>query len=197
MIDSARTDSSPQVQSDWPTQNPPFSSSRQSWIGTMATSVFNLYLELFREFEERMQPVLRLPDLMVVVEDCICQETETLARMAIKIYSEMLLSLSAEEAAAKKAGFADLVCTRLTKCLCQSFCIDFGEAGVLDLVEDTPSDIAEALSDCPVSMRTRSDESHYSVKSLEETCSTSYGTGQFVKVCSFGILFVISHALLY
>ena len=53
MIDSAKTDSTPQPESAWPTQNPPISNNRQSWIGTMATSVFNMCIELFREFEER------------------------------------------------------------------------------------------------------------------------------------------------
>lgn len=53
MIDSAKTDFTLQPESSWPTQNPPITNNRQSWIGTMATSVFNICIELFREFEER------------------------------------------------------------------------------------------------------------------------------------------------
>ena len=194
MIDSAKTDFTPQVVSQWPTQNPGLSSNRQSWIGTTAISVFNVCIELFKEFEDRAAPVLQLADIMRMVEDCINQETETLSRLAVKVYHDLTMNLG--KATDGRVNFlndetADLVCTRICKCIRQNLCIDYGELGYLEFGDDAPSSVAEQLTDCPVQARRRNkDDSEVMQTSYYDSCLTPYGSGTLDKVGFYPFCYV-------
>jgi brefeldin A-inhibited guanine nucleotide-exchange protein len=79
MIDSAKLDSN----------NIAF---KHSWIGTMAKSVLNTCLELYLRFHSNDSDAPLLPALLTMLQGCICQENETLARMALDALKKLVLS---------------------------------------------------------------------------------------------------------
>lgn len=186
MLDSAKTDSTPQPESSWPAQNPVVLNSPQGWIGTMATPVFNIYIDLFKEFEERVSPVLFLSDLMKVIEDCICQDNESLARIAVRVYNDLITSLGVNakgEAIGLSEAVADLVCTRLCASLSHALCFDFGDLGVLDLVDNVPSEISSQVRGGAPASRRKSKEENMHV--YDSPIKTPYGNGHIEKVIVF------------
>lgn len=152
MVDSAKTDVTQQPQSKWPAENPPTPANKQSWIGTMAMEVFNVCLELYQMFREKASGVNLLPEFLHVIESCICQDTESLAKMSVRVFKEFALQLVHN----KKDGILmNLICSRLLHCVVSNLCLDFGEHGFVELIEDTPSNIVDNLSECPLSARRR------------------------------------------
>jgi hypothetical protein len=181
MIDSAKTDFTPQPFSQWPTQNLSVSNNRQSWIGTMAVSVFNICIELFKEFEDKASPVLLLPDLMKLIEDCVCQDVESLARTAVRVYNDLIISFNKRVenlSSSLDNDRASLICTRVCGCIKQSLCLNFGDLGFMDYAEDTPIEISESLIDCPVNARRIfKDESYTRRNTHDGHCRTPFGGG--------------------
>lgn len=183
MLDSAKTDFTPQPESSWPAQNPIVLNNSQGWIGTMATPVFNIFIELFKEFEERASPVLLLSDLIKVIEDCICQDNESLARIAVRVYNDLITSLGVNakgETVGLSNNIADLVCNRLCSTLSQILCFDFGDLGVLDLVDSVPAEIVSQVRGSSPANRRMSKEENIHV--YDNPIKTPYGNGHIEKV---------------
>lgn len=187
IIDSAKTDFTQQPESSFPTENPAASSNKQSWIGTMGQTVLSGCLELYQMFREKSESVGLLPDMIAMLESCICQETESLARMGARTLNDLVLSLGNEI----NTTTADLCCNRLSECLIKNLCLDFGDAGFLELVEITPGEVKSVLSECPLVARKRAKEDplHWGSISSAVTSGSgkknNIGVGEFV-VTAYG-----------
>ncbi len=90
MIDSAKLDS---------TENGHATSIKvtfkQSWIGTMAKSVLQTCLELYMRFHSNDANAPLLPALLTMLQGCICQENEALAKMGLDGLRQLVLSKQA------------------------------------------------------------------------------------------------------
>ena len=108
MLDSAKTDS--------------------AWIETMCYDVLSVCIEMLCMLldMDSLSPVL-LPDLITIIEGCICQESEILARIGMRAWNELISSLKGK----MDVETLDLVCSRLLRCSLANLCIDFGDAGKL------------------------------------------------------------------
>jgi brefeldin A-inhibited guanine nucleotide-exchange protein len=201
MVDSAKTDLTLQPQSSWPFENPSLTNDRQSWIGTMAASVFDMYLELYQLFREQASAANLLPDVISTIESCICQETESLSRLAVKALKSFVLVLGLTDGGTSfelDSAAANLISTRLSKCLLQNLCVDFGnDVGSLDLLEDAPVGCVELINECPLARRRRSKEDSSPegrgiAKPVGSIVETAYSTGQIIEVAIF---YVVSELL--
>lgn len=205
IIDSAQTDFTSQPESNWPGENPQPSNNRQSWIGTMALPAFNLYLELYQHFNDEVINTRLLPELLTMIESCVCQETESLARLALSSYSALVLSLGRglQEKRLQRElegeGHADqsfdiftvdLITSRLSACLLRNLCLDFGPVGAVELLYEAPATVAELLPECPLLSRRRSKDGEGGTAPrpkpstdpmLGRRLSTPYGAGTVVE----------------
>lgn len=121
---------------------------------------------------------------MKLIEDCICQESESLARIAIKVYNDLIISIGRDFQGNKidlRSDTADIICERICKCVTQNLCIDYGDIGVVDFVEDTPSLIVELVPECPITNRRNAKEDTDPTNSFDERLQTPYGVGDFVE----------------
>jgi brefeldin A-inhibited guanine nucleotide-exchange protein len=108
MLESARTDCTPQVISEFPAQNPPMEVRDDSWILTSTETVLRSYLELLRLFYPTTSGLA--PEVLAVFSDCICQhERETLARIAVRVLHDILPLLDEH----RDSEFWDTVCSSL------------------------------------------------------------------------------------
>jgi len=90
MLESARTDCTPQVVSEFPAQNPVMEVRDDSWILTTTETVLSSYFELLRQFWNLTR--VMLAEVLAVFSDCICQhERETLARIAVRVLHQHLI----------------------------------------------------------------------------------------------------------
>ena len=94
MIDSAKTDSTTQPVSSWPSENPPLSINNHSWIGTMGQTVLSSLLELYQIHKEKSERVSLLPDMMTMLESCVCQVSSSSSSSLSLSLSSSSLSLS-------------------------------------------------------------------------------------------------------
>ena len=181
MIDSAKTDFTRQPVSSWPSENPPSSLDRQSWIGTMGVPVLSMCVDMYFLFREKGDSAHLLPEILSLLEDCICQETEILARMGLGALGSLLLT-----AASAESGEAtiDLLCSRISICISANRCLDFGSAGALRLSRDTPQEAVEGMNECPLAQRRAAMQSPLSPRDalLDAVVKTSYGQGTVVDV---------------
>lgn len=106
MLESARTDCTPQVISEFPAQNPVMEVRDDSWILTTTETVLRAYIEILRQFWSSTRALL--PEVLAVFSDCICQhERETLARIAIRVLHQHLLPFLDES---REGDVWDYVC---------------------------------------------------------------------------------------
>jgi hypothetical protein len=201
MVDSAKTDSTQQPKSAWPTENPPPSRNMLSWIGTVGSSVLMLFIELFKLFGEKEDDTLPLlPDIFTTLESCINQETESLARLGMQALSTLMLTLGvdaeSEEVSVVSKRRTDLVCARAVQCIVNNLCTDFGDAGAVALrYEQIPVRVKSLLARCPLAQRRRvklglpdadapGDEDQVGGDSAKSTAVvlTPFGTGNLVEV---------------
>ena len=182
MIDSAKTDSTQQPESSWPAENPPPSTNKQSWIGTMGQTVLSACLELYQMFKEKSESVSLLPDMMTMLESCVCQDTESLARMGLNTLDELIISLKISDECALPRATIDLVCSRLTTCLYKNLCLDFPDAGHITFDSRSPSYVLDNVRECPLSMRKRSKEDNNNREGVGAILKTAYGQGSVNKV---------------
>ena len=182
MIDSAKTDSTQQPESSWPAENPPPSINRQSWIGTMGQTVLSACLELYQMFKEKSESVSLLPDMMSMLESCVCQDTESLARMGLLTLDELIISLKVSNESSLPQATVDLVCDRLTSCLYKNLCLDFPDAGNITFDVRSPSYVLDYVRECPLSLRKRSKEDNSNREGVGASLNTAYGQGQIIKL---------------
>lgn len=161
MIDSAKTDSTQQPKSAWPTENPPPSRNMLSWIGTVGASVLMMFIDLFKLFGEKEDDTVPLlPDIISTLEGCINQDTESLAKLGMNVLSTLVLTLGVEADSealtiVSKAR-TDLVCVRISAAAVNNLCTDFGDAGTLQLhFEQIPGPVKALLPRCPLAQRRR------------------------------------------
>ena len=133
IIDSAKTDSTAQPASRWPTEflqgtTPAFESN--SWIGTTASSVLSICLDLYFIYRRTNEGDAVLTELLTMLEDCICQDTESLAILGIQAYDELVLSWKTTSAEISPLTLT-LLCTSISNCVSRNLSFDFGAAGVL------------------------------------------------------------------
>ena len=198
MIDSAKTDATQQPKSAWPTENPPPSRNMLSWIGTVGSSVLMIFIELYKLFGEKEDDsVPLLPDILLALESCINQETESLARLGMQALSTLMLTLGVdaetEEVSVVSRHRTDLVCSRVVRTIVSNLCTDFGDAGTVQLhFEHIPTKVKDLLARCPLAQRRRvklglPDED---AMVAEEDLSASEKRGQHVAVpvaTAFGV----------
>lgn len=161
MIDSAKTDSTQQPKSAWPTENPPPSRNMLSWIGTVGASVLMMYIDLFKLFGEKEDDsVPLLPDIISALEGCINQDTESLAKLGMNVLSTLVLTLGVDAdsdvISTVSKGRTDLVCNRVVAAAVNNLCTDFGESGALVLhFEQIPAHVKALVPRCPLAQRRR------------------------------------------
>jgi brefeldin A-inhibited guanine nucleotide-exchange protein len=158
MIDSAQIDSTAQPFSSYPTENVQIPANNGSWIGTMAYAVFNMCAEMYQLFKEKADEVNLLPELMAMLEDCILIDTESLARLGVSVYRDLILSLGGTPGTDTYRiddVTADLVCAHVSKAILGSLCLDYGDVGQLEFADSAPSSVAELVLECPIAARRR------------------------------------------
>lgn len=198
MIDSAKTDDTHQPKSAWPTEDPPPSQNTRSWIATMGFPVLNTLVELYQANREKDKVVPLLPDLITLLESCVCQDVESLAKMGLKVLSTLLLTLggtaahangpSGDSAAAHvDAGQANLICSRIVADVVGNICLDFHDAGKVALhFDEIPRNVKRLAARCPLAERRKMKLGHgmrRSISRLDDLSpegaelATPYGVG--------------------
>lgn len=120
MIDSAKLDS---IDNHAPKSiNISF---KQSWIGTMAKGVLSTCLDLYTRFHSNDTDAPLLPALLTMLQGCICQENETLARMGIDSLRQLVLSSRSSNISSQ----LDLVISRFQRILSSLLVFEFFDAG--------------------------------------------------------------------
>ncbi|KAJ1434054.1 hypothetical protein B484DRAFT_477107 [Ochromonadaceae sp. CCMP2298] len=192
IIDSAKTDSTQQVRSAWPTENP--ASEDAGWIGTMGSKVLMLYVELFKMF--RSNEASLFPEVLAALQGCIMQDTESLARLGVSAMMALVLSLASDEVGVASRLEADLVCERVADTMASSLCLDFGGAGRVVMQQDyLPAHVQALLQRCPLTRRRRlklglpdeSEDAHADrVMLVGETVRTPFGVGHVAEPSESG-----------
>ena len=84
ILESARTDCTPQVISESPAHSPPLEVRDESWILTTTETVLKGFVELLETFWPLTHALV--PEVLAVLSDCACQhERETLARISATV----------------------------------------------------------------------------------------------------------------
>ena len=168
MMDSAKTDQSGRNFSQYPTENPFLVTDSNSWIDTVGLKVLNLSVELFLAHEPVAERLLILPELLNMIEGCICQETETLSRMGMGTFADLVLGLGKMDTAT-----ADLICSYVCSLIMKNLCVQYGPAGTLQMSPDLPSSAVAMYSTsankCPIQARRSS--------ICDEKVATVFGEG--------------------
>lgn len=186
MIDSAKTDVTNQPISLYPTQNPSQAVNNSSWIGTMGETVLHVLLDLYELFQEKCIEVRLLPEMMIMLEGCICQDTESLAKLGLHSYKTLLLSLNNNNQG-MDLHTANLVIDRLTSCIRNNLCIDFDSCGSVQFVAKTPKYILDSLKECPLANRKRSKEDVKAPEDVGAIVKTAFGIGKITQMMSENI----------
>jgi hypothetical protein len=134
-------------------------------------------------FRDKGESACLLPEILSLLEDCICQETEGLARMGLGAFANLVNTATSSD---PTDATLDLLCSRVTMCLAANCCLDFGSAGSLRLSRDTPPEVSDAMKECPLALR-RSALHSNSLSPREEhldaMVKTPYGQGIIIEVC--------------
>jgi hypothetical protein len=133
-------------------------------------------------FKEKSESVSLLPDMMSMLESCVCQDTESLARMGLNTLDELIISMKISDECALPRATIDLVCNRLTSCLYKNLCLDFPDIGHITFDSRSPSYVLENVRECPLSMRKRSKEDINNREGVGAILNTAYGQGQVNKI---------------
>lgn len=183
MIDSAKTDNTVQPKSAWPTERPLMSQNKQSWIGTMGVQVLGVCVELYKFFRTKCDSAGVLPELLLVLEECILQETESLAVIGLRVLDELVVYLSQHSV---DKAHDELICQCVTRLMLKNICIDFGDVGSIKFDSfDIPQSVAAKMERCPLTTRrTNKDLLESPSQQLQKGASiaTPYGVGTVEKV---------------
>jgi len=136
IMDSAKADSSAQLSSRWPTESPVYTSrasESNDWIGTTAKKVLSVTLLMFSRFSQGHQEEVEsvLPDLLAMIEGCICQETESLAVIGVEAFAELFVIIGTD--CVSNSSLYTLICGSIAHCVAHNLCTDFGSVGTLTL----------------------------------------------------------------
>ena len=174
IIDSAKTDSTIQPKSAYPTENPLLSRNPLSWIGTMGLSVLMSFIELYKLFgtNEETTTIFMLSDLLSLFDECINQEIEVLAKIGLTAMSSLILSLAEYNSDSNSnSGSNDikeatimnnslpqyqlnLICKKVSENIVRNLCLDFADVGRLSLhYQQIPTHIKDLLPRCPITFR--------------------------------------------
>jgi len=132
IMDSGKTDNPQQSLSRWPSERKIYGELLETndWIGSMASKVLSKCLDLFLVFKSRHgNATLVLPDLLTMIEGCICQDTESLAIIGIQAYRELLGLLG--DSGQIDEDSLNAITTSVSKSLMRNLCFDFGPCGEL------------------------------------------------------------------
>ena len=147
MIDSAKTDSTPQPQSAWPTHNPTPSKDPSSWIATTAATALSVCLSLFNQHYAAGLTSPLLPEVLSMLEDCIKQDIESLSRMGLSALSELLTTIPlCPETDTLPPAVASQVCSKVSQIGLDNFFLNFGDGGSLVLDSKVPPEVRQMLS---------------------------------------------------
>jgi hypothetical protein len=181
MIDSAKTDFTKQTESRWPTENPAAVVDPFSWISTTATNVLSACSELFIQFKSRGLTTNLLPDLLSAIESCICQEVESLARIGLQAFYHLVVSLGCSHPQNRiDSHDADLICDRICLCLRRNLCLNFSDAGVIILEENSVINFSNFFAKCPIESRRLSGGTE-NQKNIGCKVKTEYGIGRIMQ----------------
>jgi brefeldin A-inhibited guanine nucleotide-exchange protein len=181
MIDSAKTDITIQPVSSYPTQNPSQSVNNNSWIGTMGEVVLNVLLDLYELFQEKCIEIRLLPEMMGMLEGCVCQDTESLTKLGLNSYKKLLLSLNIDNQG-MNLDTSNLVIDRLTSCIRNNLCMDFGSCGYVKFISKTPNYLLDSLKECPLANRKKSKEDVKAPEDVGASVKTSFGIGKITQM---------------
>lgn len=198
IMDSAKTDSTAQPKSAWPTENPPASQNRQSWIGTMGVSVLKACIEMYQLFKAGESTAPLLPDLIGMLEGCICQNTESLAKLGLRALHDLLVSLneseSEQESKTPKLSpkTADLICSRVCQVMLTTFCLSFGELGSVNVQDndDIPLKVKENFKECPLIVRRRTKDG---ISSQQQTVYASSAEASSFVGTTVGLMVITAY----
>ena len=94
MMESCKHDLSRQHISSWPAENKHVVTvDPNSWIGTMALPVLTSFLELHQLVRHRFDTTEILTTLLHIIEDCVTSDTESLVRMGLRCFQDLVVSL--------------------------------------------------------------------------------------------------------
>jgi brefeldin A-inhibited guanine nucleotide-exchange protein len=192
MMDSAKTDFSQQLTSSFPSENQATLSNNSSWLGTMGEPVLSLCLEMYFIFEQNLTSLSLLSDLLVMLESCICQETEVLAKMALKALNDLLLPKTHSPPLTDE--IVALLTRKLHSLMLQNVCFNFADLGCLEFSSTAPSHVKTMVRACPLNIRRQAKSmkisDSFSGRRMDNiTASTSYGEGTIIEVSVFSSLF--------
>lgn len=141
MLDSAKTDDTQHTASSYPTENPTVESNSDSWIGTMGLRVLNILIELYQKVQSKDTDMGILPDFLSMLAGCICQGKETLARMGITTFGDLVISISQT----KRKQAVNAVIAYVCSIVYNNLCMHFGPAGILICSQDIPAEVKTRL----------------------------------------------------
>lgn len=174
IIDSAKTDSTIQPKSAYPTENPLLSRNPLSWIGTMGLSVLMSFIELYKLFgtNDETTTIFMLSDLLSLFDECINQEIEVLAKIGLTAMSSLILSLAEYNSDNNSNSSSNdqkettilnnslpqyqvnLICKKVSENIVRNLCLDFADVGKLSLhYQQIPTQIKGLLPRCPITFR--------------------------------------------
>ena len=185
MIDSAKIDVSKQSVSSFPTENPSTLNQRNGWIGTMAQPVFRICIDLFSRFQNKDDSIPLLTDLLSMLESCICQETESLAKMGLVALHDLFFPKDGQITGVTiTEKTSNLVSSKLCDCILQNVCLDFAELGRLTLISETPVSIRNSLKNCPITSRILSTQVKLNDSKSDSKLDflTPYGIASYIQV---------------
>jgi brefeldin A-inhibited guanine nucleotide-exchange protein len=179
MVDSAKTDDTPQPQSCWPTHNPTQSKDAASWIATSAATVLSVCLSLFNQHYNAGLTAPLLSEMIGMLEGCISQDIESLSRMGLSALKELITTIPVDtETKTLAPEVATLICSRFSKLGLNNLRLDLGDSGMLLLDSSVPAAVRQMMSN-------REDKGREGVKSQALELQTPFGVGKVVDtVCS-------------
>jgi brefeldin A-inhibited guanine nucleotide-exchange protein len=174
MIDSVLTDNSVYVSSTYPSQHPELTDSQRT-RNSMGYQVLSVCLSLFHSnrYKAANDVYNLLPELLTLLEDCVCQDSESLSSIGAKALYDFIdgfRSSTGENFLNESA--ASLVCSTLQSCVTHNLVFDFSEAGALKLKNgDTILSSVSEVEVTPLKRKSTKREVHV---------KTMYGEGIFV-----------------
>lgn len=182
VMESAKTDQIQQPHSAWPTQKPPASHDPNSWIATTAGEALRVFIKLFHQFRPSGQTYGLLNDMLGVLDDCINQDIEPLALLGLGAFNDFVLAYDDSSNYPMEKNTRSVIADRLCSCLLKNLCLDFGECGILELDQNTSTEVRHLLFDCPVAHRRRFKNPE---QEIGKDLMTPYGIGRVMNVRTF------------
>ena len=195
IMDSAKTDNTLQPQSLWPMHNPVLTKDPGSWIATSAPTVLSVCLQLFDQYYEAELSSPFIADIITMLQGCISQDIESLARMGLSSLRTLICGLRHDvpgkdhnDDATLSPQIADLICERICDVTLSNLCMNFGGNSLVKLDEATSPivlDLFRKWKASPLASTSRKDNRNMEIddeSSEAQTVAvdTPYGVGKVV-----------------